>query len=128
MRLRSGTVLTPTQDVTGNVNDSVTVPYDEATSSTDASLSLANEDPEINLNMEIDPSPISKCGKCVTCNKGFLDTNPHFINHLTGEEFIVTENMTCKSTNILYLIRCAHPDCFMQYVGQSINSVNTRCI
>ena len=36
--------------------------------------------------------------------------------------------MSCKSINILYLIRCAHPNCCMQYIGKSINSVNTRCI
>ena len=77
---------------------------------------------------DITTSPISKCNSCITCNRGFLDTNPVYFNQWTGERDVWTEKMSCRSTNIIYLIKCSHPGCSMQYIGQSINSVNTQCI
>ena len=120
MRLRSGRTLA------GNVaNDTV-----NATEQNIESYDIDAVDRDSSLDVSVDGdgdnfSPISKCGKCVTCNKGFLDTNPYYVNQVTGEKFTVTDHMSCKSTNIIYLIRCAHPDCCLQYIGKSINSCDT---
>ena len=115
---------------------STALPTSTSTSSTTLSTSSTNSStisltptpsPSSNFTPYSD-SPITPCGKCVTCNKGFLNTDPEYFNKITGEKFVVTDEMNCKSTNIVYLIRCAHPNCPMQYIGQSINSLNTRCI
>ena len=42
------------------------------------------------------------------------------MNQVTGETFAVTENLSCKSAGIIYLNTCAHPNCKMQYIGQSV--------
>ena len=34
--------------------------------------------------------------------------------------------MNCKTTHIVYVIRCRHPNCEMQYVGQTTSSVAKR--
>ena len=47
-------------------------------------------------------SPIKPCGKCVTCNKGFYNIDPHFDNKVTGVKFDVTENLTCTTSSIVY--------------------------
>ena len=39
----------------------------------------------------LEESPISSCGKCVTCNRGFLNTDPVYYNKVTGEKFVVTQ-------------------------------------
>ena len=61
-------------------------------------------------------SPIEKRGCCITCHKQ-LDTNPVYTNKLTGQKFRVTENLSCKTTGIVYVTRCAPTNCSMQYVG-----------
>ena len=53
---------------------------------------------------DVDNSTISKCGECITCRKGFLKTDPIIDNKLTGEVFNVTEELSCKSTGIIYII------------------------
>ena len=119
MRLRSGTVTSTDSDVPlADVNDSLNLSEESVPVDLD----------DISTSVGAIDSPIKPCGKCVTCNKGFLNVDPIYFNNITGEKFVVTETMTCKSTNIVYLIRCAHVDCAFQYVGQSVNSVNTRCI
>ena len=130
---------TTSYESTSSTNSSMlstALPTSKSTSSTTLSTSSTNSStisltptpsPSSNFTPYSD-SPITPCGKCVTCNKGFLNTDPEYFNKITGEKFVVTDEMNCKSTNIVYLIRCAHPNCPMQYIGQSINSLNTRCI
>ena len=79
-----------------------------------------------NITTSNTTSPISACGECITCER-YLDTNPVYSNHLTNETFTVTEKLSCQSEGVIYLIRCAHPGCTLQYVGQTINTVNKRC-
>ena len=135
----SSFLLTSSTSSTSSTNSSMSstaLPTSTSTSSTTLSTSSTNSStisltptpsPSSNFTPYSD-SPITPCGKCVTCNKGFLNTDPEYFNKITGEKFVVTDEMNCKSTNIVYLIRCAHPNCPMQYIGQSINSLNTRCI
>ena len=117
MKLRSSRVLQP----------------NEIESPTPSLLSTSDQDSgdfhnsTVDVN-DVDNSPISKCGECITCRKGFLKTDPIIVNKLTGEVFNVTEELSCKSTGIIYIITCAHENCCMQYVGQTVNTLNKRCI
>ena len=117
MKLRSSRVLQP----------------NEIESPTPSLLSTSDQDSgdfhnsTVDVN-DVDNSPISKCGECITCRKGFLKTDPITVNKLTGEVFNVTEELSCKSTGIIYIITCAHENCCMQYVGQTVNTLNKRCI
>ena len=117
MKLRSSRVLQP------NEIDSPT-PSLLSTSDQDSG-DFHNSTVDVN---DVDNSPISKCGECITCRKGFLKTDPIIVNKLTGEVFNVTEELSCKSTGIIYIITCAHENCCMQYVGQTVNTLNKRCI
>ena len=48
---------------------------------------------------------------------------------LTEQNFEVEDRVNCKTTHVVYLIRCKHLGCEMQYVGQTTSSVaNTRRI
>ena len=73
-------------------------------------------------------SPITSCGDCITCKKGFLSTDQFYENKVSGQQYTVTEELNCKTKGVIYLIRCAAPNCCLQYIGQTVNSVNTRCI
>ena len=73
-------------------------------------------------------SPISSCGNCITCKNGYFKAEPCYSNKVTGEQFNVTDVMNCQTTGVVYLITCGVPDCPLQYVGQTVSSVNKRCI
>ena len=139
MKLRSGKILdnSCTSAVTAepptiqpiNIDTSIHPNLSPSTSASTVSPDIINNHPLSTPKLVPDaPSPITACGKCVTCNKGFLNTDPHYFNKVTGEKLTVTENLNCKSSSIVYLIRCSVPNCPLQYIGQSINSLNTRCI
>lgn len=70
---------------------------------------------------------IRGCDNCVLCGKhNALDKDPKYINHLTGEEFYITDQFNCNSQNIIYLISCKEPNCNMQYVGRTISKLKKR--
>ena len=69
-----------------------------------------------------------KCGKCGTNNKGrkiasgivncgVLSEANKFRSNSTGEEFNITQNINCNSTNIIYLVTCKR--CGMQGLGKA---------
>ena len=60
-----------------------------------------------------------KCQLCPHLNK-----SESFICHTTNEIFPCKYNITCKSTNLIYLISCN--TCHKQYVGQTKNSLAQR--
>ena len=67
--------------------------------------------------------------RCVTCRAGILNTDSTFKSFLTGQNFEVEDRVNCKTTHVVYLIRCKHLGYEMQYVGQTTSSVaNTRRI
>ena len=61
--------------------------------------------------------------RCVTCRAGILNTDFTFKSFLTGQNFEVEDRVNCKTTHVVYLIRCKHLGCEMQYVGQTTSSV-----
>ena len=137
MKLRSGRIL----QIADNVPNLQTIPTPSqnpnasnalnTTVIAPANLNVTNNvstNSSANTTTSISTSPIKPCGACVTCRRGTLKTDPVYVNKITGEKFEVTENLNCKSTGILYLITCANFLCPMQYVGQTMNSVNIRCI
>ena len=76
----------------------------------------------------MDSSKVKNCTKnrCVTCQAGILNCEENFASHLTGQTFTVGDEVSCDTSWCIYLIRCKHPGCQMQYVGQTINSVAKR--
>ena len=127
MKLRSGRILQTDND-NSNLHDVSTPLTNSVTTNVDVNCKSPSHSSL--PHSVLDPnksSPIEQRGCCITCRK-HLDTNHIYTNKLTGEEFRVTEKLNCKSTGIIYLIRCAHPNCSMQYIGQTINSLNTRCV
>ena len=67
-----------------------------------------------------------KAKNCRTCSLKQLDQNPNFVNHLTGQTFVIDFKATCKTANFIYLLSCRHPECTFQYVGKSNKAVNLR--
>lgn len=65
------------------------------------------------------------CGKprCVICDK--IDPSTTFQNESgKGEVYGVKQLMTCKTKNMVYLIKCT--ECRRQYVGKTTESLSTR--
>ena len=44
--------------------------------------------------------------RCVTCRAGILNTDSTFKSFLTGQNFEVEDRVNCKTTHVVYLIRC----------------------
>ena len=80
-----------------------------------------------NLNIVPDLK-VENCtsSRCVTCCAGILNTDSTFKSFLTGQNFEVENRVNCKTTHVVYLIRCKHVGCEMQYVGQTNSSVANR--
>ena len=57
----------------------------------------------------------NKNGTCWYCNK--LNTTGRIISTFTGREYQSKRNVTCKSSSVIYCIRCRI--CSEQYVGQT---------
>ena len=135
MRLRSGRIVDDESLLNSHIRDDDAITNSEFNSYQDFrgndignQVIESGDQGSIEINEQCHESPISACGKCITCNKGYLKTDPLYYNKVTGEQFIITDNMDCKTTGIVYLITCAEENCPLQYIGQSVNSVNTRCI
>ena len=64
--------------------------------------------------------------RCVTYSVGILNCNPEFSSKPTGKSFHVTEDVDCKPSFCVYILRCRKPGCEMQYVGQTICTVDKR--
>ena len=64
--------------------------------------------------------------RCVTRRAGILNTDSTFKSFLTGQNFEVEDRVNCKTTHVVYLIRCKHLGCEMQYVGKTTSSVANR--
>ena len=116
MQLRSGSVIGDGQLIVSNSHNAI--PQN--------SESIYNEDH--NLNNEQVTSPISPCGDCITCKSGYFKADPVYTNKVTGKQFTATETLNCQSTSVVYLISCGVSGCPLQYVGQTVNTLNTRCI
>ena len=67
-----------------------------------------------------------KSPRCKTCLWKQLDQGNIITNRLTGQTYTIDFEASCKTTNIIYLVTCSHPDCMFQYVGHSSKAVNHR--
>ena len=61
---------------------------------------------------------------CVTC-RVMVETNT-FSSTKTGRKYKVRHQANCRSSWIIYLISCRHPQCGKQYVGKSRNALYKR--
>lgn len=61
----------------------------------------------------------NKCKSCHHINEGST-----FCCHNTGRKFNLKHNITCKSTNLIYLVTCRK--CRKQYVGQTSRTLAER--
>ena len=61
--------------------------------------------------------------KCKTClhHTTFTQT---FSSHRTKQIFDIQQQLTCTTTNVIYLITCRH--CHLQYVGETSRSIRER--
>ena len=62
-----------------------------------------------------------KCNRCTTCSRSTNLIN--FKSSTTGECFQISDTITCKDNNILYVVECLKCPSHPQYVGKS-----TRCL
>ena len=62
---------------------------------------------------------IKQCTYCPLLNRSGSITC-----HVTGKKYCTKKNITCRSSNLVYLITCR--TCDKQYVGQTKNSILTR--
>ena len=60
--------------------------------------------------------------RCKTCNQ--METTQTITNNL-NHTYPIRGNYNCQSTNIIYVLHCMI--CGLQYVGESSNTMNTRC-
>lgn len=60
--------------------------------------------------------------RCKVCNR--LVTGSTFVSSYNGRSYTVRGHITCKSTNLVYLITCRR--CNLQYVGQTSRSLADR--
>lgn len=69
---------------------------------------------------------ITLCGhpKCSTCSHHLLVTSTFQDSHKKPTTYRVRYTMSCKSTNVIYLITCNK--CKKQYVGNTSKQLNTR--
>ena len=57
--------------------------------------------------------------QCVTCMSRLCMDN--FVeNKVTLQQFPISFNGTCRTSNCIYVIKCTHPNCNYQYVGHTI--------
>jgi hypothetical protein len=64
------------------------------------------------------------CGNCVLCTT-HMQTTGTFCSVVTGRSYNIRDKVTCLSTNVIYLIDCAH--CHgTQYVGETGLTVRKR--
>jgi len=62
-----------------------------------------------------------KCERCITCSRSSNITR--FKSSATGETFEVAERITCKTSNVVYIIECTRCHKRFQYVGKT-----SRCL
>ena len=62
---------------------------------------------------------------CKVCEQKQLDESPVFTAHLQRKDFSISEDYSCKSQNVIYLISCRC--CSFQYVGRTTGPLRTRC-
>ncbi|XP_055956400.1 uncharacterized protein LOC126831676 [Patella vulgata] len=64
------------------------------------------------------------CGhpRCQTCK--ILNISDHFHNKTSGTKFPILDQLSCSSSNIIYLISCRK--CDKQYVGETQNALRER--
>ena len=69
---------------------------------------------------------ISSCGSknCKLCKFEQLDLTNEFKNQITQKVFNVNKKLSCKSTNIVYMITCTK--CTFQYIGKTTSRLSTR--
>ena len=78
-----------------------------------------------NLNFTSLTPGFFKCNSTRGCNVCKFSTNTsHFYSHTNKTTFDITNNITCKSSNIIYLINCTR--CHKQYVGETKTSLRLR--
>ena len=62
-----------------------------------------------------------KCEKCTTCKRSTHMNQ--FVSSATKKTYQITENLSCKDTNVIYIVECKKCQKRPQYVGKS-----TRCL
>ena len=60
--------------------------------------------------------------RCKTCQQMECTQT---ITNKSNHSYLIRGNFTCQSTNIIYVLNCLI--CRTQYVGESSNTMNTRC-
>lgn len=71
---------------------------------------------------------IQQCGtpQCKLCRNRLLDTDITFHSNLSKLAYTCEFRQNCKTSMVIYLISCKHPDCCMKYVGRTKCAINRR--
>lgn len=75
---------------------------------------------KFNSNPVAEPHTVKKCNeaRCGLCKHLLEGPSIHFKN----KEFKVNDSMSCKATNVIYVIQCR--GCSEQYIGETVNLRN----
>ena len=65
---------------------------------------------------------MKKCNNCVYCH--YIMTGQHVKFTASNYHHIITTNITCQTSNVIYLITCLK--CLMQYVGETDRRLKDR--
>jgi hypothetical protein len=60
---------------------------------------------------------------CITC-KQYMNTADKFTSYVTGKDYKINTQMSCNTTNIIYLIECKQ--CSSQYIGETSQTLSKR--
>ena len=61
---------------------------------------------------------VTSCNTCGNC-KNYIVFSSTFVCNVTGKKYFIGDNLTCNSTNGIYLVECINCKC--QYVGSAIS-------
>ena len=81
-------------------------------------LTKARFDPQGDDKTVVSPCKDNRCGTCKYIHSG------HEITSKDGTKIYTNANMDCKSTNLIYCIKC--PNCKEIYIGQTGNALSER--
>ena len=100
------------------------VAYDAGNSDEVLSLevtSRANSYLQRNGEFNSGPCNVSGCRNC-----RFMKVTNTFKSTATGKKFRIKHTITCKTSNVIYIMQCKKRYCKKQYVGETRNSLGDR--
>ncbi|XP_058853425.1 nuclear GTPase SLIP-GC-like isoform X2 [Acipenser ruthenus] len=71
---------------------------------------------------------VYKCDakKCDCCSTYMIGSINNFTSTTKNKTHQITDMLTCKTSDVIYVIQCARPECKKQYVGKTTSALKSR--